>query len=141
MSNPQTDRNICKFFILGKCRRGDGCQWTHTTNQCQQKDCDVYTTHKLCFKCTKKEREAKKAAYEKKLNEEGYPCVNHYDPYTKKTGSCRGYTLNGDYCNECFEDAKQYILGPCRNRDCSRRVMGARGYCSNDCAKQHKKGK
>jgi hypothetical protein len=116
----QTDRGLCKFFILDKCSRGEECQWVHTKNQCKVDDCEVYTERDNCYKCHKKVRQAKKAAYEKKLREEGYRCSNQ---------TCSGYTLYGDYCNECFEESSQYILGPCRNRQCSRRVLGGRGYC------------
>jgi len=116
----QVDRGICKFFILGKCTRGEECKWVHTKNQCTSPDCETYTERDNCYKCYKVVRETKKAAYEKRLKEDGKPCSNE---------TCKDYTLRGDYCNNCFEDAKQYVLGPCRNRQCNRRVMGGRGFC------------
>lgn len=126
----QTDRGICKFFVLNKCRRGDSCQWEHTKNQCDANDCEVYTNHKLCYKCNKKQRVAKKSAYDKRLRDQGYPCSNNWtDRSTGEKGFCENYTLRGDYCQSCYEEASRYIVGPCRNRDCSNRVMGGRGYC------------
>ena len=117
----RTDRGICKFFILEKCTRGEDCRWVHTKNQCTA-GCGTYTERDKCYKCYKKVREEKKAAYEKKLRTNGYPCSNE---------SCKSYTLYGDYCNQCFDEARQYILGPCRNRSCSRKVLGGRGYCDS----------
>ncbi len=116
----QTDRGLCKFYILGKCKRTD-CEWIHTTNQCKTDDCGIYTDKKLCFKCNKKIRTEKKTAYEKNLQANGNPCSNE---------TCKGLTLQGDYCNDCFDDAKQYILGPCRNKQCTNRVKGGRGFCN-----------
>lgn len=119
-----TDRGLCKFFILDKCRRGDGCQWVHTKNQCEK--CGTYTERSLCYKCNKKMRQEKKDAYEQRLKRDGVRCSNE---------TCHGYTLSGDYCNSCFDDAKQYILGPCRNKKCNRRVLGGKGFCSDACQK------
>lgn len=131
MSNKkiQTDRGICKFFIQDKCSREDECQWTHTKKQCEHEGCEVYTDRKLCFKCNKKQSAVKKADYEKRLKERGRPCVNNWDRIKRKKGECDNLTLNGEYCNECFNIASEYLIGPCRNRNCFNRVKGARGYC------------
>lgn len=130
MSETKADRGICKYFIFDKCQRGDECKWTHTKNQCNNEQCDTYTTHPLCFSCNKKEKAMKKAEYEKRVREEGRPCKFNYDPQKKKKGSCENYTF-GDYCDDCGRIAGEYLITTCRKRGCANRIKGFNGFCDS----------
>lgn len=116
----KTDRNVCQFFVLNRCNRGDDCRWIHTTHQCENKECDVYTTRELCFDCHKAERKRKEEEYQKLLRKEGYPCYNK---------TCDQYTMRGIYCKDCHIEMSQYIMGRCDMPDCNNKVLGGRGIC------------
>lgn len=160
MSEPiKHDREVCRFFVRGTCRKGEECKWEHTKQQCSNEYCNTYTKYRVCRQCYREslgdcvtgcgkkttrsfcrdcwEVEKKAREEDRKIRQERADARRkareekeaHLPEYPCSNETCKNMTRRGDYCNKCHREAMAYVVRHCGNKDCSGRAMHGNRYC------------